>query len=188
MDILFTTQGLYAYGLFGSGRSLVQYNSGEIKLIDNKKLKIGSKTFKHDQVNMRVLYEMIEQLSNLAPRTTESDINFQQLVGDYPSRNSEDFSTISYVPCNSSSAVVTYVTQTAEGVSLQVNIQKGNFAVGDQVRIVSSDGRSSHYDTICHIFAEKEQREYVSEGMSATFFFINMTKDCVDVNSEIMPI
>ena len=83
--------------------------------------------------------------------------------------------------------IVTYVIQTAEGVSLRVNVQKGNYAVGDRVGIIASDGRSSHYDIICHIFEDKEQRGIVSEGMSAVFFFVNMTKDCADVGSEIMP-
>ena len=94
-DILLTTQGLYVYGggFFGSGRSFAKYNSGEIKLIDNKELKIGSKTFKHKQVNTKVLYEMIEQLSNLAPRAMKSDINFQNMVGKYPIQTNDDFKT-----------------------------------------------------------------------------------------------
>ena len=189
-DILFTTEGLYAYGggLFGSGKSFAKYNSGNIILTDNKEIKINKITFKHKQVNVKKLSEMIEQLSNLAPREAKANTEFQQLVGEYPSKPNDEIKTTSYIPCNNSSATVTYVTQTAEGTSLQVNVQKGNFAVGDQVRIITSDGRSSHYDTICHIFSDKEQREIVSEGMSATFFFINMEKECADIGSEIMPI
>jgi hypothetical protein len=185
-DILFTTEGLHAYGTIR--KAFAPYNVGKIKLIDNKEIKIDKITFKHEQVNVKKLYEMIEQLSNLAPRETKANTKFQQLVGEYPSKPDDEIKTTSYIPCNNSSATVTYVTQTTEGTSLQVNVQKGNFAVGDQVRIITSDGRSSHYDTICHIFADKEQREIVSGGMNATFFFINMKKECADIGSEIMPI
>ena len=185
-DILFTTEGVYAYGAIR--KTFAPYNVGKIKLIDNKEIKIDKISFKHEQVNVKKLYEMVEQLSNLAPRETKANTTFQQLVGEYPSMIDDEIKTTSYISCNNALATVTYVTQTTEGTSLQVNIKKGNFAVRDQVKILRSDGKSIHYDTICYILAEKEQREYVSEGMNAIFFFVNMTKDCVDVNSEIIPI
>ena len=60
-------------------------------MLENKELKIGKKTFKHNQVDMKVLNAMIEELSNLAPRETKANTTFQQLVGDFPNTTSAEF-------------------------------------------------------------------------------------------------
>ena len=82
MDILFTTEGIYAYsGIFG--KEYAKYNSGEIKRVGNT-MKIGKKTFEHEQVNMETLDKMIDELKKLAPRNYETNIKFEKLVGEFP--------------------------------------------------------------------------------------------------------
>ena len=95
MDILFTTEGLWVYSkgshiksFFNEdwGKTFVRYNTGGIKLIENKKLKLGKKEFEHEQVDIKVLNEMIETLSNLVSKPMGTDKKFEEMVGDFPEK------------------------------------------------------------------------------------------------------
>lgn len=80
-DLLFTIDGIYRYGC---RESFARYNSGKINLIENKKLQIDNLTFEHEQVDIKMLYEMVEHLSVLAPQNMVANLQFVDLVGEFP--------------------------------------------------------------------------------------------------------
>ena len=94
-DILFTTKGVYR---LGHQKTFALYNSGNIKLIDNKKLMINKLEFKHDQINIAELNDMITKLSALAPSNRKENIKFNDIVGEFPFKklNDSNISGIEY--------------------------------------------------------------------------------------------
>ena len=94
-DLLFTTEGVGAYECYSDNSfaayylghdktGFEKYNSGRIRLIDEKRLKIEKVKFHHKHVDMNALIQMIEELCNNVPRNVEKTTSFQDLVGEYP--------------------------------------------------------------------------------------------------------
>lgn len=88
-DILFTTEGIYRFGT--SSPRFAEYNSGKIKLIDNNKIQIDDLDFSHKCVDIKMLYEMIEELSKLASNNRVKNVIFSNLVGFFPSAKSGNY-------------------------------------------------------------------------------------------------
>ena len=105
-DLLFTTDGIHAYECYSDKWLAVcytktdkaPYNSSNLTWDDDKKLKIGNVEFYHKDVDMKVLRDMIEKLSELAPRDMTENIQFIKFVGDFPTKgiNNTNFSGIEY--------------------------------------------------------------------------------------------
>ena len=70
-------------------------------------------------------------------------------------------------------AAVEYVSETQNGISLQVYVQKGNINTLDWVVIVDRDGYEIHAN-ITRIFAQGQYKNSVKKGERATFFFENL--------------
>lgn len=162
-------------------------------MIENKELKIGKITFKHEQVNVKELYAMIQELSNLAPRTNESDVNFQEMVWEYPFDvncfNIAKIGNLQKVDSLNSSiyscATVLAVTPSNNSLVVRVKIENGSFAIKDYVQIVKSDEVSVYYAVIRYIY-DGEQREHAEQGTEVYFALEDMSKDCVDIGSKII--
>lgn len=130
-DLLFTTEGVYVYGK-PFGITYASYKYGKFNLSESKVLQIGNKNFKHAKVDVKVLYEMIKELRSLSPRESESDGNFDELVGEFS--DIIDYSNIQ----SSFQMKIDQIYDHTFGVTVEGLISQGTIKTDDKVTIVHS--------------------------------------------------